>query len=180
RLAEEFLVLDKHPVQFKGAVRGQSLAENHVAHVNRVRQSRVFGKFFERRVGIVVVHAFHCSAGIRSTTPGSSFRVGAAGRYIISVPHRSCRCTMPCTSAFAPRTTSEVIFFSSINANAAVANSPAEIVFGSRVMHSPAVRSRTSLPRFSSRRRKSPSLMMPSSRLPSVTVVTPSFLRDIS
>ena len=48
------------------------------------------------------------------------------------------------------------------------------------VMHSLAVRSNTSLPRFSSKRRRSPSLITPTSFSPSTTVVTPSFLRDIS
>src|SRR5262244_899300 len=100
--------------------------------------------------------------------------------YTTSVPHRSCKCTMPCSSRLPFTTIRDVIFFSSMMARAEAANSLPEIVFGSRDMQSVAVRSSTSLPRFSSNRRRSPSLITPTNFSPSTTVVTPSFLRDIS
>ena len=93
--------------------------------------------------------------------------------YTSSVVHKSCRCTMPSSFPTESTTISEVIFFSSIKAKAVAANSEAAIVFGLDVIASPAVRSITSLPRFSSKRRKSPSEITPRNRPDSCTVVMP-------
>src|SRR5579863_650834 len=162
RFAEKLLILHKLPVEFQRLVGRGMLAQNHVAHVHRVRQGRIFDQLFQRRIGIVVIHG-------KGLTP-----------YTNSVVHRSCRWTTPSSWLLPSTTISDVIFFSSMSASAVAANSVRPIVFGFRVMASPAVRSMTSFPRFSSRRRKSPSLITPTSFPPSTTAVTPSCLLDIS
>jgi len=43
RLAEKLLRLDKLPVKFQRSVRIEFLAQNHVAHMDRVGESRVLG-----------------------------------------------------------------------------------------------------------------------------------------
>src|SRR5258708_348708 len=172
RLAEKFLILDEQPVQVQRLIRRELLAQNHVAYMNRVRQGRIFGQFFQRGIGIVMIHA-----GIVAPVVALASR---RRRYTNSVLHRSCRCTIPLSFPPPSTTISDVIFFSSIRASSVAANSPAAIVRGFFVMHSPAVKSSTSFPRFSRSRRKSPSLMTPTSLSPSTTAVTPSFLRDIS
>src|SRR5580658_5427776 len=161
RLAEKLLILHKQPVQLQSFIRRRMLAQNHVPHMHRVRQRRILSQLFQRRIGIIVIHK-------------------TSLLYTNSVVHKSCKCTIPSSFPRASTTISDVIFFSSIKASAVAANSPAAIVFGSRVIASPAVRSITSLPRFSSSRRNSPSLTIPTSFSPSTTAVTPSFLRDIS
>lgn len=40
---ENLLVFDKHPVEFERLVGRRMLTQNHVAHVHRVRQGRIFG-----------------------------------------------------------------------------------------------------------------------------------------
>src|SRR6266508_5841959 len=102
------------------------------------------------------------------------------GVYTSSTPHRSCRCTTPWSRFSASTTISEVIFFCSIRSSACAAKASAEMVRGCGVMHCAAVRSSASLPRCSSKRRRSPSLTMPRSESPSVTAVMPRPLRDIS
>ena len=54
------------------------------------------------------------------------------------------------------------------------------IVFGSRVMHFAGGEVERIFSALFNRRRRSPSLMIPTSLSPSATAVTPSFLRDIS
>jgi len=57
-LAEKFLILDEHPIEFQRLVRSRMLAQNHVAHVDWVGEGCVFRQFFQRRIGIVVIHSF--------------------------------------------------------------------------------------------------------------------------
>ena len=81
-----------------------------------------------------------------STSVSTSRSSAAAGGQrlvlqIISVFHRSCRCSTPSTRPASSTTGSEVILRSSIRARAAVASSRRPMTTGSRVMHSPAVRS---------------------------------------
>src|SRR6478752_2299467 len=63
-LAEEFLVFDEEPVQFQRSVSIEPLPQDHVADVDRVGQSGVLSEFFQRRVWIIVIHDFYCSAGV--------------------------------------------------------------------------------------------------------------------
>ena len=56
RLAEELLILDKHPIQFNRLIRRQLTPQQHVADMHRIRQRRFFRQFFQRGRGIVVVH----------------------------------------------------------------------------------------------------------------------------
>lgn len=57
RFAEEFLILEKQAVKFQRFVGGKIFAQNHVAHMYGVGKCRFFRQFFQRRVGIIVVHA---------------------------------------------------------------------------------------------------------------------------
>src|SRR5206468_3063242 len=107
--------------------------------MDRVREGGVFCQFFQRRIWIIVIHRFHCSAGMAST----ALRAGLADvwpgpgrqRYIISVPHKSCRWTIPNNLLVPSTTTRDVIFVSSINARAVAANSFAPMVLGFAVIH---------------------------------------------
>lgn len=56
-LAKELLVLDEEAVQLQRFVRREMLAQHHVTHMHRVGQGCVFGQFFQRGFGIVMVHA---------------------------------------------------------------------------------------------------------------------------
>jgi hypothetical protein len=56
RLAEELLVFDELPIQLKGLVGRQPLAQDHVADVNGIRQHGVFRQLFQRGTRIVVIH----------------------------------------------------------------------------------------------------------------------------
>ena len=59
--AEKLLILDELAVQFQGFVGRWMPAQNHVAHVHRIRQGCVFRQFFERGLGIVVIHIISSS-----------------------------------------------------------------------------------------------------------------------
>src|ERR1700716_2722406 len=56
RLAEELLILDEQTVHLQRFVSRQLLAQHHVAHMHGVRQDCIFGQFFQRDIGIVVIH----------------------------------------------------------------------------------------------------------------------------
>lgn len=62
RFAEKFLVLKKNPVQLQRMIGGELLAQHHVTNVDRIRQRRFLGQFFESGRGIVVVHTAIVSA----------------------------------------------------------------------------------------------------------------------
>ena len=55
-LAEKLLVLSEEPVQFQRLFRLESLAQHHVAQVNRVGQRSIITEFFESGGWIVVIH----------------------------------------------------------------------------------------------------------------------------
>ena len=73
RLAEELLILNKHPIQFNRLIRRQLMSQQHVADVHRIRQRRFFRQFFKRGRGIVVVHPFILT--LRSATSQQGLRV---------------------------------------------------------------------------------------------------------
>src|SRR6185295_8301997 len=99
-----------------------------------------------------------------------------------NISHKSCRCRTPATRLGSPSsaTTIEVILRRSRMLSASAARVWRDTDTGWRVMTSPALSPRISPPR-SMRRRRSPSVMMPSSvSSPSTTQVMPSPLLDIS
>src|SRR3989442_9261621 len=105
RLTEKLLILDEQPVHLQRPVSGEPLAQNHVAHMHRVRQGCVFRQFFQRGIGIVVIHggivappSLRLSGGrlVLPCAGGTPARQPAGRpRYTSSVLHRSCRCTIP-------------------------------------------------------------------------------------
>src|SRR5208282_3989030 len=57
RLAEKFLILEEQPVQLQSFVGRWMLTQNHVTHMHGIGQGGIFGEFFQRRIGIIMVHA---------------------------------------------------------------------------------------------------------------------------
>lgn len=56
RLAKEFLIFDEQPVHLERVFRREALAQNHVAHPDRIWKDGFFGEFFEGCRRIVVIH----------------------------------------------------------------------------------------------------------------------------
>jgi hypothetical protein len=59
--SKKLLVFEKQPVQLQRSVRGEALAQNHVADAHWVGKDGVFAEFFQGGSGIVVVHGSNCS-----------------------------------------------------------------------------------------------------------------------
>ena len=70
RLAEKLLIFDEQAIQLQRLIRISSLAQDHVAHMDWVGQGRVFGEFFQRGIGIVVVHGFIVAPASRRLSGG--------------------------------------------------------------------------------------------------------------
>src|SRR5205085_5397013 len=187
RFAEVPLIIQKLAVQLQRRLGLQVRAQKHIAHMHRIGQHGFLIQLFERGLWRVVIHR---NWTLRKLLDGEyrysipQLRNGSI--YSICVPQRSCKCTSPRRAPTSSTTASEVMRRCSIKASAAAANSCGAMVRGEGVIQSAAVSSKTAVPfreaRLwrSNKRRRSPSLMMPSSLSPSTTVVTPRPLRDIS
>jgi hypothetical protein len=70
RFPKKLLILHKQPVQLQRLIRRELPAQNHIPHMHRIRQSRILGKLFQRRIGIVMIHAAYCIA--HRTPPAAS------------------------------------------------------------------------------------------------------------
>ena len=79
RLAERFLVFDEDPVQLQRLVRRKLVAQQHVAHVNRIGQGCVFRELFKGGCGTVVVHGLYSIATEWNFSGGEIKRDGSGG-----------------------------------------------------------------------------------------------------
>jgi hypothetical protein len=79
RFAEKFLVFEEDAAHLQRLVNREIAAEHHVAHVDGIRQGRVFVQFFKSGRGIVVVHDDDSTA--TAISQASSVASSAAARF---------------------------------------------------------------------------------------------------
>src|SRR5579872_94509 len=55
-LTKMLLIFQEPTIQFERFIDGKMMSQHHVSQVNWIRENSFFGEFFERGIGIVVIH----------------------------------------------------------------------------------------------------------------------------